>query len=68
MRERKRGYFSQGAHAFLHFHEDAGRFYVDVKLGSRFQRMSVTSGAEQAGFLSLVGEALRPGPAGARLT
>jgi hypothetical protein len=61
LRERKRGYFSRGAHAFLHFHEDADSFYVDVKLGSNFQRMRVTSGAEQAGFLSLVEEALKPG-------
>jgi hypothetical protein len=60
LRERKRGYFSRGAHAFLHFHEDAGDFYVDVKLGSEFQRMRVTSPTEQAEFLSLVREALQP--------
>jgi hypothetical protein len=60
LRERKRGYFSRGSHAFLHFHEDAGDFYVDVKLSSEFQRMRVTSPAEQAEFLSLVREALQP--------
>jgi len=54
LRARKRGYFSRGPHAFLHFHEDAGHFYVDVKLGSKFQRMRVTSQTEQAEFLSLV--------------
>ena len=59
LRERKRGYFSRGPHAFLHFHEDAGDFYVDVKLGSKFQRMRVTSLTEQAAFLSQVREALR---------
>src|ERR1700730_8464321 len=32
LRERKRGYFSRGSHAFLHFHEDQGDFYVDVRL------------------------------------
>jgi hypothetical protein len=60
LRERKRGYFSRGSRAFLHFHEDAGDLYVDVRLGSEFQRMKVTSGGEQAEFLSQVREALRP--------
>ena len=61
LRERKRGYFSRGSRAFLHFHEDGGDFYADVKLGSDFERMRVTSPAEQAGFLSLVREALALG-------
>ena len=60
LRERKRGYFSRGSRAFLHFHEDAGDLYADVRLGSEFQRMKVTSGSEQAEFLSRVREALRP--------
>ena len=59
LRERKRGYFSRGSRAFLHFHEDAGDLYVDVRLDSDFQRMRVTSRAEQAGFLSQVRMALR---------
>ena len=62
LRERKRGYFSRGPNAFLHFHEDAGEFYVDVKLGSKFQRMRVTSQTEQAEFLLQAREALQPGP------
>jgi len=60
LHERKRGYFSRGSRAFLHFHEDAGDFYVDVRLGSKFQRMKVTSRSEQADFLSQVQMALRP--------
>ena len=60
LRERKRGYFSRGSRAFLHFHEDAGDLYADVRLGSEFQRMKVTSGSEQAEFLLQVREALRP--------
>jgi hypothetical protein len=60
LRERKRGYFSRGSRAFLHFHEDAGDLYVDVRLGSEFQRMKVTSGSEQAEFLWQVQEALWP--------
>jgi hypothetical protein len=58
LRERKRGYFSLGSKAFLHFHEDAGDLYVDVRLDTTFQRMRITSGAEQAEFLSRVRTAL----------
>ena len=60
LRERKRGYFSRGSRAFLHFHEDAGDLYVDVKLDSRFERVRVTSRTEQADFLSRVRDALEP--------
>jgi hypothetical protein len=59
LRERKRGYFSRGSRAFLHFHEDAGDLYVDVRLDSAFQRMRVTSRSEQADFLSRVRRALQ---------
>lgn len=61
LRERKRGYFSRGPRAFLHFHEDGGDLYVDVRLDGEFERMRVTTSGEQAGFLSKVREALRPG-------
>jgi hypothetical protein len=54
LRERKRGYFSRGSRAFLHFHEDAGELYVDVRLASAFQRMRITSRVEQATLLSQV--------------
>ncbi len=60
LRERKRGYFSRGSRAFLHFHEDAGDLYVDVRLDSAFQRMRVTSRSEQADLLSRVRRALQP--------
>jgi hypothetical protein len=58
LRERKRGSFSRGPRAFLHFHEDAGEFYVDVRLDSAFQRVKVTSDAEQSDFLAQVRTAL----------
>jgi hypothetical protein len=60
LRERKRGYFSRGSRAFLHFHEDAGDLYVDVRLGDTFERMRVTSAVEQAAFASRVREVLEP--------
>jgi hypothetical protein len=59
LRERKRGYFSRGSRAFLHFHEDAGDLYADVKLDGRaFHRMRVSSPAERAEFLSQVQRAV----------
>jgi hypothetical protein len=58
LRERKRGSFSRGSRAFLHFHEDAGEIYVDVRLGAEFERMKVTSDVEQADFLGHVRRAL----------
>ncbi len=60
LRERKPGSFSRGSRAFLHFHEDAGDLYVDVRLQSQFERMKVTSRSEQAGFLARVRDALGP--------
>jgi len=60
LQERRRGYFSRGSRAFLHFHEDAGDLYVYVKLDSQFERKRVTSRDEQADFLSQVQMALQP--------
>jgi hypothetical protein len=54
LRERKRGYFARGSRAFLHFHEDAGDLYVDVRLDGAFRRMRATSRKEQADLLSRV--------------
>ncbi len=59
LRERKRGSFSRTSHAFLHFHEDGGDLFVDVRLEGEFQRLKVTSDTEQAGFLALVKAALQ---------
>ena len=54
LRERRRGNFSKGSKAFLHFHEDTGRYYADVRLTDRFERMPVTSRDERATFLKRV--------------
>jgi hypothetical protein len=67
LRERKRGYFSRGSRAFLHFHEDDGDLYADVRLDDAFQRVRVTTGTEQASFLARVSQALGPGPGSAGL-
>jgi hypothetical protein len=58
LHERRRGYFSLRSKAFLHFHEDAGDMYVDVKLDGEFQRMRVTSPSEQATLLDQVWDAI----------
>ncbi|HEY6468937.1 MAG TPA: hypothetical protein VI434_04150 [Candidatus Dormibacteraeota bacterium] len=58
LRERKRGSFSRGSRAFLHFHEDRGDFFVDAKLDTAFSRSRVTTTDEQTDFLSRVEAAL----------
>jgi hypothetical protein len=58
LRERKRGYFSRGPKAILHFHEDAGDLYVDVKFDCAFERVRVTSPSEQADLLSRLRDTL----------
>ena len=59
LRERKPGSFSRGPRAFLHFHEDAGDVYVDVRLAGSFRRARVTSRKEQIDLLSRVRRALK---------
>ena len=58
LQERKRGSFSRGSKAFLHFHAEASDLYVDVRLDSSFERMRVTSREEQTVFLAQVQRAL----------
>ena len=60
--ERSPGVFYVRSRAFLHFHEDAGAFYVDVRLNAAFQRMRVTSRDEQTAFLEYVGRAVESNP------
>jgi hypothetical protein len=58
LRERKAGSFSRGSRAFVHFHEDAGDLYADVRLDERFERIKVTRADDQASFLEQVRAAL----------
>jgi N-acetylglutamate synthase-like GNAT family acetyltransferase len=58
LRERKRGNFSMRSQAFLHFHEDSGDLYADVKLDGEFQRMRVTTHTEQLALVRRVRNAL----------
>jgi hypothetical protein len=58
LRERKRGSFSRGARAFLHFHADGDDFYVDVRLRDSFERLRVTTDCEREDFLAQVKRAI----------
>ena len=60
LRERTRGKFSTGSHAFLHFHEDSGDFFADVKLDGEFRRAKVTTSEDQDELMSRLRTALDP--------
>jgi len=57
--EKKRGVFSRGSRAFLHFHEDPTGLYADVRIDSDFERMRVTTKAERKRLLSVARAAVR---------
>ena len=56
--ERKRGTFYRKSSAFLHFHEDPGGMFADLKLDGDFQRFRVSTRREQGAFLHRVAAAL----------
>ena len=59
LREKKRGTFYRGAAAFLHFHEDPTGLFADAKLGGAdFERLRVSTAAEQRRLLRAVRRAL----------
>jgi N-acetylglutamate synthase-like GNAT family acetyltransferase len=58
LKEKSRGAFYRGSRAFLHFHEDDGAFYADVRLREDFERLAATSAAEQKALLRAVTTAL----------
>jgi hypothetical protein len=58
LRERNPGYFSRGSRAFLHFHADGDELYADVRLGTAFERLRVTTPEEQSEFLCRVRRSL----------
>jgi hypothetical protein len=57
--EKKRGVFSRGSRAFLHFHEDPSGLYADVRIDSEFERIRVTTKAERKRLLSVARAAVR---------
>lgn len=59
--EKKRGVFYRKSKAFLHFHEDPGGLFADVRLKAHadFERLRVSTAAERKRFLALVRMSLR---------
>ncbi len=59
LRERKRGNFQLRSQAFLHFHEDHGDLYANVRLdGQSFERRRVTTAAEKTALIASVRAAI----------
>jgi hypothetical protein len=55
LKEKSPGAFYLKSAAFLHFHEDPGGIFVDVKLdGVNFTRLNATTADEQARLLARV--------------
>jgi hypothetical protein len=62
--ERTPGVFYRRSRAFLHFHEDAGQLFADVRLhDDDFVRLRVASPAEQADLMEQVATAMGEQPA-----
>src|SRR5260370_38653411 len=53
--ERRPGIFYVSGKAFLHFHEDPGGLFADLRLASEWQRFPVNSPDERAGLLARTG-------------
>ncbi len=51
LRERKRGNFTLGSRAFLHFHEDPKGLFADVRLREEFDRFAVNTERQRAELL-----------------
>lgn len=56
--EKKRGVFYRGSRAFLHFHEDPGGLFVDVRLAGDWGRFRVTTKAERRALAARIRRAL----------
>ena len=54
LRERSRGSFYRGSKAFLHFHDDPTGLFADVRFAEDFERVRVTTAAEQRALLERV--------------
>ena len=58
VREKKRGVFYRGAAAFIHFHEDPAGIFADLRSGSEWERLRVSTEDECEQLLRRVGEIL----------
>jgi len=60
LREKTRGAFYRGSRAFVHFHEDPEGLFADVRFGEEFERIAVTTAAQQKSLVRRIRQALRP--------
>jgi hypothetical protein len=60
LREKSRGTFYRGSRAFVHFHEDPDGLFADVRFGDDFERVAVTSAAQQRSLVRRIRQMLRP--------
>lgn len=51
LKEKKRGIFYRKGQAFLHFHEDPGGLFADLRQADDWERFPVNTPDEQAQFL-----------------
>jgi hypothetical protein len=61
--EKKNGAFYQRRVAILHFHEDAGGVYADVKVGDEWTRVPVDDRAGKRDVIRLLRPRCSAGPA-----
>jgi hypothetical protein len=59
IKEKARGVFYRGSKAFLHFHEDAGGLFADLRRDNDFERFPVTTAKERSAFLTAARKVLR---------
>jgi hypothetical protein len=60
LKEKSRGVFYLRGRAFLHFHEDGGRPYADIRLRDDFERFPASSSTERKALLGAVDQAIGP--------
>lgn len=58
LKEKKRGIFYWKSNAFLHFHDDHGQRFADLRIGSDWVRFPVNTDAEQDALLEQVASVL----------
>lgn len=58
LREMRPGVFYLRSCAFLHFHDDPGGIFADVRLSEDFVRMPVTSRSQQSELLERIDDCL----------
>jgi hypothetical protein len=57
-KEVRRGIFYLKSIAFLHFHEDAGKFFADIKVKNNFEHFPVNTMDEKKFLLSKIDSVL----------